>query len=228
MFSERNSSKELLDGDAIPEDELRLNLKELHTINKYLGGYGVSRNALRKISQPGKNIQFVDIGCGGGDLLAEIRKFAKQNHLNLRPCGIDNKAVCRDYSKERNGELAEIVCDDYRNLFTHFPQANVVHASLFCHHLSRQEIVDLIRLCISNSGILLVNDLERHPLAYYSIKMLTGIFSGSRLVKHDAPLSVLRGFKKREWISMLLEAGAKNFSLKNKWAFRHQVIVYPQ
>jgi hypothetical protein len=46
-------------------------------------------------------------------------------------------------------------------------------------------------------------------------------------VKHDAPLSVLRGFKKYEWKAMLAQAEIKQYSLKNKWAFRHQLIIYP-
>jgi hypothetical protein len=46
------------------------------------------------------------------------------------------------------------------------------------------------------------------------------------LVKNDAPLSVLRGFKKKEWLEIIQQSGAKNYTLKNKWAFRHQVIIY--
>jgi hypothetical protein len=73
---------------------------------------------------------------------------------------------------------------------------------------------------------LIVNDLERNPIAYYAIKWLTALFSKSYLVKNDAPLSVARGFKKREWLAMIQEAGATRYSVKNKWAFRHEIIVY--
>jgi len=45
-------------------------------------------------------------------------------------------------------------------------------------------------------------------------------------VKNDAPLSVLRGFKKKEWLEILQRSGATRFSVRNKWAFRHEVIVY--
>jgi hypothetical protein len=84
----------------------------------------------------------------------------------------------------------------------------------------------LIQFAKKHKAILIINDLERNRFAYYAIKYLTKFFSKSYLVKNDAPLSVLRGFKKTEWIEMIQLAGAKNYSVKNKWAFRHEVIVY--
>jgi hypothetical protein len=69
--------------------------------------------------------------------------------------------------------------------------------------------------------------LHRHPVAYYSIKALTNLFSGSYLVKNDAPLSVLRAFRKKELQNLLLAAGIKNYSLRWKWAFRWQLILFP-
>ncbi|OYW74945.1 MAG: hypothetical protein B7Z27_08945, partial [Sphingobacteriia bacterium 32-37-4] len=65
-----------------------------------------------------------------------------------------------------------------------------------------------------------INDLQRHYLAYHSIKLLTIAFSNSYLVKNDAPLSVLRGFSKEELESMFAEAGITRYDIQWKWAFR--------
>ena len=70
-----------------------------------------------------------------------------------------------------------------------------------------------------------INDLHRHPFAYYSIRILTSLFSKSYLVKNDAPLSVLRGFKKKELSALLDKAGISNYTIQWKWAFRWLVIV---
>jgi hypothetical protein len=102
-----------------------------------------------------------------------------------------------------------------------------VHASLFCHHFTENEIVNLIKICKAQGAIFVINDLERNAIAYYAIRWLTKLFSRSPLVKHDAPLSVLRGFKKTAWKAMLAQAEINHYSLKNKWAFRHQLIIYP-
>jgi hypothetical protein len=45
------------------------------------------------------------------------------------------------------------------------------------------------------------------------------------MVKFDAPLSVLRGFSKKEIIDVLEKAGIKNYSLSWCWAFRWKVVI---
>ncbi|WP_431211923.1 hypothetical protein ACQ86N_40085 [Puia sp. P3] len=69
-----------------------------------------------------------------------------------------------------------------------------------------------------------INDLHRHPLAWGSIRLLTRLFSGSYLVKNDAPLSVLRGFSRSEWQRILQAAGIGGYTLRWKWAFRWLVV----
>ena len=69
-----------------------------------------------------------------------------------------------------------------------------------------------------------INDLHRHPLAYYSIKWLTKAFSKSYMVKNDAPLSVKRGLLKKEWEAIFYKAGIKNFQIKWQWAFRWLIV----
>jgi hypothetical protein len=101
----------------------------------------------------------------------------------------------------------------------------IIFSSLFCHHFNESELVKMLQWMkeYSNSGFF-INDLQRHPLAYYSIKFLTSIFSKSYLVKNDAPLSVARGFKKNEWIALLAAAGILQYHIKWKWAFRYLIV----
>jgi 2-polyprenyl-3-methyl-5-hydroxy-6-metoxy-1,4-benzoquinol methylase len=226
MLKYRSTKKELLDEDNIPTEDLYQNLKELNTINTLLGGYNITFSALKKIIKPGITYSLVDIGCGGGDTLKNINTWAIKNNFNLQLVGIDIKPVCIEYASNTTDKAITYICDDYKNLFLHIKQVNIVHACLFCHHLSESELIELFQFAEKNNTTLVINDLERNVFAYYAIKLLTALFSKSYLVKNDAPLSVARGFKKKEWIAMLMKAGIKNYSVKNKWAFRHEVIVY--
>jgi 2-polyprenyl-3-methyl-5-hydroxy-6-metoxy-1,4-benzoquinol methylase len=227
MFSARSLQPELLDGDAIPTHDLYQNLKELNTINTLLGGYNITFNALAKLTQYAPNLTIVDIGSGGGDTLKHIEKWSAKNNKQLKLYGIDLKQTCINYSISNNpSEGIQFICDDYTKAPTHVANIDVIHACLFCHHLSNEQIISLIQFCNRNKITLLINDLERNPIAYYSIKWLTQLLSKSYLVKNDAPLSVLRGFKKREWLQLLQQANATNYSVKWMWAFRHQIIVY--
>jgi hypothetical protein len=69
-----------------------------------------------------------------------------------------------------------------------------------------------------------INDLQRHWFAYYSIKFLTRLLNGSALVKHDAPVSVLRGFRKSELEALIAAAKVKNVTISWKWAFRYLIV----
>ena len=227
MLKHRSRLKELLDGDNIPKEDLFQNLKELDTINTLLGGYNISFSGLAKVIKPNVNYTLVDIGCGGGDTLKQIYNWNKKNKRSINLHGIDIKPVCIEYAKTNSlNENINYICDDYRNVFNHLKQVDIIHACLFCHHLSEAELIELVRFAAKNKITLIINDLERNAIAYYAIKILTTLFSKSYLVKNDAPLSVARGFKKQEWIDILIKAGVKNYLVKNKWAFRHEVIVY--
>ncbi|OJV21866.1 MAG: SAM-dependent methyltransferase [Dyadobacter sp. 50-39] len=227
MFRHRSMNKELLDRDDIPTADLFQNLRELDFINHWLGGYDISFNALKRVLQHGKRYALVDIGCGGGDTLKRISTWNRKAGFNLDLYGVDLKPDCIAYAGENLGKTGvTLICDDYRNTYRHLEKVDVIHACLFCHHLTDTDLTELVRFALSNRAILVINDLERNPLAYYSIKWLTRFFSKSYLVKNDAPLSVLRGFKKKEWLEILKQSGATRFSVQNKWAFRHEVIVY--
>jgi len=103
---------------------------------------------------------------------------------------------------------------------------DVLTASLFCHHFTDDELVLLLRRWQQQAGVaVIINDLHRHWLAYHSIRLLTKLFGGSRLVQHDAPLSVARAFSRADWRRLLAAADIPAYSLRWCWAFRWQVVL---
>lgn len=231
MCKLRSYQKELLDEAEIRPDLLFQNLRELEFINTYLGGHRISILGLKRLLSKFNSLAnrtIVDIGCGGGDSLKALSNWAKSNKQKPSFIGIDLKNDCIQFAKTNCQAFSDIqfLCDDFRNVFKN-QTVDIVHASLFCHHFREEEIVSFLKLCNQHKVIFVINDLERNYLAYYSIKWLTKLFSKSPLVKNDAPLSVKRGFKKKEWKAMLEEAGIQNYSVQNYWAFRHLVIAYP-
>lgn len=227
MLKHRSHEKELLDATDIPKKDLFLNLKELNSINKWLGGYRISLSGIQKITKDYPVKSLVDIGCGGGDTLKYIHSWLKKTNTYISLVGIDLNPVCIEYA---NANVANVpitfICDDYKRLFGYIPHVDIIHACLFCHHLSEEQLIDLMQFAKQYKAILLINDLERNTIAYTIISLLTKLFSKSYLVKNDAPLSVARGFKKKEWKTIIDKAGITKYSIKNMWAFRHQVIVY--
>jgi 2-polyprenyl-3-methyl-5-hydroxy-6-metoxy-1,4-benzoquinol methylase len=225
-FTKRSNKKEILDRDDIPFADIKQNMQELNFINTYLGGHAISIQGLTKLIGDKKSVTICEIGCGGGDNLTAINNFCKAKNIKAKFTGIDINANCIAFAKEKtNIACVEFIISDYREVvFTEKP--DVIFSSLFCHHFTNEELTEMLKWmqCNCTTGFF-INDLHRHPLAYYFIKGATKLFSKSYLVKNDAPLSVLRGFKKSEWQNILQRAGIKNYTLQWRWAFRYLIVA---
>lgn len=223
----RSSQKELLDADDIPFSDIQRNMQELDTINTVLGGHGITLQGLKTFIASGPlELSVCEIGCGGGDNLRAIQNYCAKKNITVKLLGIDKKKECIGYAAERNSHLdAEWTCSDYQLVDLKTNPPDIIFSSLFCHHFSNDELVQMMDWMKHNSRLgFFINDLHRHPIAYFSIKWVTSLFSSSYLVKNDAPLSVARGFKKREWQEIFLGAGLKNYSIRWMWAFRYLIV----
>jgi len=229
-LSKRSYKKELLDADDIPFADIRQNMKELNTINTLLGGHAISIAGLSAFIQTNAGtdqVTICEIGCGGGDNLNAIDIYCKKNNINASFIGIDIKPECIEFAKRQYPALdAKWISSDYAAVDLTADKPTIIFSSLFCHHFTEPALTNMMKWMKENSSLgFFINDLHRHLLAYYSIKLLTSLFSKSYLVKNDAPLSVARGFKAREWKSIFADAGISGYTIKWKWAFRH-LIVY--
>src|SRR5829696_7894579 len=94
-FKHRSYQKELLDRDDIPFDDIKRNMQELDFINRGLGGHAITLSGFRKMAEQSHGlIQVVEIGCGGGDNLRVIEKWAWQHGLKVELKGIDINPEC--------------------------------------------------------------------------------------------------------------------------------------
>ncbi len=227
MFLKRSYKKELLDTDNIPFNDIKKNMEELNFINRYLGGHQITVKGFKQLAAQKKELSVCEIGCGGGDNIFAVYKWCNRKHIRVSLIGIDLKNECIEFAKSRT-ELNEIttwITSDYRKV--HFSnKPDIIFSSLFCHHFSDEDLVTQLKWMKENSVVgFFINDLHRNWLAYYSIRLLTRLFSSSYLVKNDAPLSVLRGFKKQELKQLCLQSSITSANVKWKWAFRY-LLVY--
>lgn len=227
-FSQRSYESELLDAPNIPKELLFKNLRELDIVNRTLGGHAITLSGIKKlVTDRNKTYHIIDIGCGGGDAMKQIALWARSKNYKVRLTGVDMNADCIDFMRTACKDFPEIdgIVMDYRDYLKTNAEVDIVHCSLFCHHLKDDELIELFQLMNKYARIgFVINDLQRHWFAYHSIKFLTRLLYGSSLVKNDAPLSVLRGFRKSELNGLLLKAGTNNFSVRWKWAFRYLIL----
>lgn len=226
-LQQRSYEKELLDRDDIPFADIRQNMKELNIINTLLGGHSITINGLKQLIGSAAPLSICEIGCGGGDNMEAINKWLIKKGIIANFTGIDLKKECIEFAKQQYPELpVDWIVSDYKAIKFQSNKPAIIFSSLFCHHFTNEELVQMMQWMQKNSSAgFFINDLHRNVLAYHSIKWLTKLFSRSYLVKNDAMLSVARGFKKKDWEKILDYACIKNYSIQWKWAFRYLIVV---
>ena len=231
-LSQRSYKKELLDETGIPFEDIKRNMEELEFINAALGGHRITLAGIKKMVTnypPGKKEEctICEIGCGGGDNILAIQSWCNKKKMTVQFTGIDINPDCIKVAVGKLKNInASFITIDYIKANFKDSKPDYIFTSLFCHHFTNESLVQMLCWMKSNASKgFFINDLHRNILAYHSIKILTKIFSRSYLVKNDAPLSVLKGFKKKEWINLLDAAGIVKYTIQWKWAFRHLITV---
>ncbi len=207
-FRQRSYEKELLDRHDIPFEAIERNMQELDTINTWLGGHGITIDGLKKLLKNKRQASIAEIGCGGGDNLAVLYDYCLRRKIGIKLTGIDINPHCVSIARKRlPGSEASFILSDFRRVSFGNEKPDIIFSSLFCHHFTDEQLVDMLKWMQSNAGEgFFINDLQRHPFAYHAIRLLTKWFSRSWLVKNDAPLSVLRGFHKKR-VGAVIGAG---------------------
>lgn len=209
-------------------------LRELDVINHWLGGNAVTLSALQKVWSPipqQQNLSIADLGCGSGEMIRIIARLARKQNREVTLHGFDANPHITAYATAHSTGFQNVSFDAANVFDAGFQNQkfDIILATLFTHHFSDQELTELFRALKQQARVgVIINDIHRHPLAYYSIRWLTKLFSKSSMVQYDAPLSVLRAFKKSELKKILASAGITHYSLTWRWAFRWQLIISTQ
>src|SRR2546427_3602703 len=181
-FAHRLQKSELMDDLTRPDREFDEAYRELEIINRRLGGI----RAIERFLPDKSNMLMLDVAAGGCDVSEALlqKRAARIVALDINAKGF--KFARKSWPLV--GDAMKLPFPD--NTF------DVVMGSLFFHHLSDPQCVRALEnMWRVSRKLVLVNDLHRHPVAYFSIRALASRFSKSIIVRHDGPVSDLRAFK---------------------------------
>ncbi len=227
-FSQRSARPELMDDPVVDREELEGALDGLAMVNSLLGGNRTSIDGVERLVEPGRlALSVLDVGSGGGDFSRRLSHWANRQGIDLYAKGIDLSTQATRYARWRSRAYRDLEFEA-RDFFDVADDScfDIVHASLMLHHMSDEEAVQGLRKMydISRLGVV-INDLHRHPIGYLGSLVILRILSRNRLVRHDGPVSVLRGFKKDELQDLVKRAGLPEAEISWRPLFRWQCVI---
>ncbi|MBO9573983.1 MAG: class I SAM-dependent methyltransferase, partial [Chitinophagaceae bacterium] len=114
-YAVRSQQTELIDQADIPFKDWSVCLKELNIINTWLGGHAITIKGVKNLFDR-QDISIAEIGCGGGDNLKAINKWATKNGYIFSFTGIDINKACIDFAEKNCKEIkrSKFIVSDYR------------------------------------------------------------------------------------------------------------------
>ena len=228
-LSNRLEAEEWMDDFSITDARLTQALRDLHRINRLLGGHSATDAVLDPELRQRDHVRLLDLGCGSGDYLVHLARRGAQFGCTMELIGVDANPVTVGHARAHLDEhlshslrsRARVDIEDALALPYADNAVDVAHAALFLHHFHGDTAVRLLSEMqrVARTGLLL-NDLHRHLVAYVGIWLLSRALRMAPMVQHDGPMSVRRGFRKEELKTLARKSGLSSLSIRWHWAFR--------
>jgi SAM-dependent methyltransferase len=219
-FAVRSTALELMDTEPVGYAEFAECLRDLERINHLTLAYRPTLAFLDKVvrQHPGRALTLLDAGSGGGDMLRVIARWAQRRGVDVTLIGVDLNPFSRQAAEAATHNLPiEYVTAD---IFDYAPERRIdlICSSLFTHHLSAPQLSRFLAWMEQRATHgWCINDLHRHWLPYHFIKHAAPQLSRNRLIRHDAPLSVARAFRRADWEAIKPEGTVLRWWFPFRW-----------
>ena len=209
-FSRRAELEEQMEGPCSYED-LRDCLHDLSRVNRLTLAHRPIIRWLERVAKTHSSapLRIVDVGCGYGDMLRRIERWAAGRRLAVELTGVDLNANAVRAAREAtpaNSRIAWLAGDAYS--CAQAANTDIVIASLVMHHLAEHEIVRFIGWAEQTAKVgWFISDLHRQLLPYYVFSAAMRGQWWHRFIRPDGMISIRRSFVREDWERMCSAAG---------------------
>jgi SAM-dependent methyltransferase len=192
-------------------DVMRACLRDLARVNRWFLAYRPLLAWLEGIcpSIRTEPIRMLDVGCGYGDTLRRIERWAWDHGVAVELTGLDlnpdSIAIAAEASAA-DSRIRWVATDVFACRMPAPP--HLVFSSLFTHHLSDGDVVRFIRWMEENAETgWFINDLSRAAVPYHLFRTFSRVARLHRFVQNDGPVSIARAFVPDDWRRLCAAAG---------------------
>jgi SAM-dependent methyltransferase len=220
-FSQRANLIELMDLPC-PYEELRACLHDIARVNRLTLAQRPTLGWLKELVAAGPALtaplRIVDVGCGYGDTLRKIDRWAAKRGVPVRLTGIDLNPDAIRAAREAtpSSQQIEWLVGDALADHTQGP-IDVVICSLLTHHLTNSQIVLFLRWMEQTARRgWFIDDLHRKPMPYHLFRLWARLADWHPFVKNDGPVSIRRSFVAEDWQGLCAgaEIGEESVSIR--------------
>ncbi len=180
-------------------------------------------NALRPLRSRDEPLRILDIACGGGDVAIRLAKLAARHKLPWTVLGVDKSetalSTAAAAARAANVSVMFQRCDVWEDELP--GDCDVVVCSLFLHHLSNEQAVELLaRGAQIARRRMLINDLNRSRWNYAVTWLGCRLLTRSPVVHKDGPISIQAAFTQTEVAELAKAAGLEGAHVSPRFPAR--------
>jgi SAM-dependent methyltransferase len=210
-----------MDRPDLPADQHHHALDALARLNRWSRSDRILWGPIRRLARSDLPLRILDVACGAGDVLIGLANRARRAGLRFELRGIDISPTAIDHARKQTGNLS-IQFEQADALAGPLPAGfDVIISSLFLHHLTDEQAVELLRrMAAAAERLVLINDLRRSRAGWLLAAAACRLLTRSPVVHADGPLSVARAFTPAEALGIAERAGLHGATVSRRWPFR--------
>jgi SAM-dependent methyltransferase len=220
----RSLQREIMDEPGLDAERHRRALDGLRRINAWSGSAGILWPPLANLARAlaPRSARVLDVACGGGDVAIQLWHRARRARLGMDLEGCDVSPLAVDHATQAaRGDRADVRFFVADVLHGDLPaRYDAIICSLFLHHLTEDQAVDLLQRMAAAARLVLVNDLMRSQAGLLLARVATQLLTRSDVVRVDGPRSVQQAFMADEVWQLAARAGLSGATVEPRWPCR--------